>query len=122
MPNEWRPYSAFFYSDGDEAKFDAAWLKHIHRNSHHWQHWVLHEDSGGMKTVEMPTNDVYEMVADWCGAGRAITGRWLVKPWYESNKEKIILHPRSRKLAEALIESMESYTAQFPNRNLPNSR
>ncbi len=25
--------------------FNTAWLKHIHRNPHHWQHWVLFEDN-----------------------------------------------------------------------------
>lgn len=24
--------------------FNRAWLLHIHRNPHHWQHWVLIND------------------------------------------------------------------------------
>ena len=30
-------------------KFDLAWLMHQHRNPHHWQYWVLREDSGKIK-------------------------------------------------------------------------
>jgi len=56
------------------------------------QHWVLREDDGKTKYLEMPDNFAREMVADWCGAGRAITGKWEVWKWYEKNRERIMLH------------------------------
>jgi hypothetical protein len=85
-PREWSPYVEFFYgkaSDEAEASaaqdaFDRAWLFHQHSNPHHWQFWILREDDGGEKVLPMPRKYVYEMVADWMGAGRAITGRWEV--------------------------------------------
>ena len=54
-------------------RFDEAWLHHIHKNPHHWQYWLLREDDGGTKLIPIP--DVYrrEMLADWRGAGKAIT-------------------------------------------------
>jgi hypothetical protein len=44
------------------------------------------------------------MVADWMGAGRAITGKWEAKAWYEKNKATIILHDGTRKLVETILE------------------
>jgi hypothetical protein len=43
------------------------------------------------------------MVADWMGAGRAITGRWDVASWYEANAHKMVLHPDVRVQVENLI-------------------
>lgn len=130
LPTEWSPYVAMFYGPklfadyGDarhqfagalgplgverkkaerQSAFDLAWLHHQHRNPHHWQHWVLLEDDGDQKLLPMPEHFVREMVADWMGAGRAITGRWDVREWYAKNKTNIELHPDSRRLAESLI-------------------
>lgn len=124
-PNEWVPYMEHFYGDnlsekeiadvpGDyrhffvskerwAKKFDVAWLHHIHRNPHHWQYWVLREDDGGTITIEMPEKYMHEMVADWLGAGRAITGRWETEEWYQKNKSNMMLHDKTRKSVEAII-------------------
>ena len=129
LPSEWRAYATYFYASkpfadfGDarhwpgalgpadverimrerQDAFDVAWLKHQHRNPHHWQHWLLQEDDGDGKLVRMPDHFVREMVADWMGAGRAITGKWDVREWYAKNRTTIELHPDSRQLAEALL-------------------
>jgi hypothetical protein len=108
---EWSPYVRSFYGPWSYkqrplevvAAFDAAWLHHQHANKHHWQHWVLREDSGATKVLEMPDPLVREMVADWMGAGRAITGKWEVAAWYEANREKILLGPETRIRVEELI-------------------
>jgi hypothetical protein len=89
------------------AAFDRAWLHHQHANPHHWQHWVLREDSGATKVLEMPEPLVRDMVADWMGAGRAITGRWEVHSWYAANREKIFLHPATRDMVELLLRAYE---------------
>ena len=47
-----------------EDRFDAAWLHHQHNNPHHWQHWLLREDDGGTKALEMDHLYVVEMVCD----------------------------------------------------------
>lgn len=111
LPCEWRPYVASFYgpwkySDRPEnvvEAFDRAWLHHQRWNSHHWQHWVLREDSGATKALEMPIDDTFEMFCDWIGAGLAITGKREVWVWYEKNRDKIILNQCTRDLIEGLI-------------------
>jgi hypothetical protein len=105
-PAEWGPYVRTFY---DKAKsvpgeFNKAWLHHQHHNPHHWQHWLLQNDDGTKTCLEMPEDLVREMVADWMGAGRAITGKWEVATWYEKNKFKIQLHALTRMQVERLIE------------------
>jgi hypothetical protein len=47
-----------------EADFDRAWLRHLHRNKHHPQHWVLIEDSGAIVCLPMPYIYILEMIAD----------------------------------------------------------
>lgn len=61
-PDEWQPYAFYFYGEpfpdakwygdfrnwepwehtesGSKHAFNVAWLKHLHRNPHHWQHWL----------------------------------------------------------------------------------
>lgn len=112
-PAEWGPYVRSFYgpqprTDAVKAAFDAAWLHHQHRNAHHWQHWVLREDSGRTKVLPMPERLAREMVADWMGAGRAITGRWDVATWYEFNQGKILLADETRELVERLLRESRS--------------
>lgn len=105
-PAEWTPYVRTFYTEnGDQGAFDRAWLHHQHRNPHHWQHWLLREDDGPLKALAIPDDLVREMVADWMGAGRAITGRWDVASWYAANSDKIVLEPTTRARVEALIDA-----------------
>ncbi len=104
-PAEWGPYVAKFYGPlSDKEAFDAAWLHHQHRNAHHWQHHVLRRDDGTVEALEMPLPLVREMVADWMGAGRAITGRWEVGPWYAAHCRKMRLHPSTVREVERLLE------------------
>jgi len=90
-----------------DAAFDRAWLHHQHANPHHWQHWLLRMDDGPTVAIEMPEHFAREMVADWMGAGRAITGRWEVAEWYAKNRERIELHSQTRTLVDGLVAPRE---------------
>ena len=114
MPCEWFPYTEFFYGakptnetwkQWSKDRFDDAWLHHQHFNPHHWQHWVLKNDNGTTRALYMPVKFVREMVADWMGAGRAITGKWEAQAWYEKNKDKMVLHVSTQQLVERLLEN-----------------
>lgn len=112
LPDEWFPYVEFFYGawkDRGEtlsvrvlAAFNAAWLRHQHRNPHHWQYWRLREDDGGTKLLPMPEKYVREMLADWRGAGRA-QGFDKLGPWYEKNHRMIELERETRALLHSLM-------------------
>lgn len=112
-PCEWVPYREFFYgvrTPEVTAAFERAWLSHIHWNKHHWDHWCS-KDHGAFKALPMPDKYVREMVADWAGAGRAITGRWDLNVWYEKNRSEMLLHDGTSAAVSiylvALIQQLE---------------
>ena len=127
-PSEWFAYTEFFYGvaieilhevdgkiDTTEAEqvfaarkvaFNLAWLKHIHRNPHHWQNWRLRKDNGSTKLIPMPSKYVKEMLADWRGAGKA-QGFEEIGPWYEKRWRNIDLATETRDLLHSLMEPNE---------------
>jgi len=125
-PSEFIPYARYFYGEyksiqefnGDvrnrylsagcykekvEEDFNLAWLKHIHRNKHHWQYWLLQEDDGGLKKLEMKGSYIDEMISDWNGAGMAINGVNNTREWYLKNKENIKLNKFTRHIVETCL-------------------
>lgn len=120
-PVEWFPYVDKFYggpypeaNHGDmrlwfddkytqpwvDRRFDEAWNHHQKVNPHHWQWWVLLEDSGKVKPLDMPLRYRKEMLADWRGAGMAIKGIDETPEWYKKNRGKMQLHPETRQWVE----------------------
>lgn len=122
-PAEWGPYVRRFYGGGgNDEEFRAAWLHHIWKNPHHWEHWCSwaqtqieraegtslkdletflgYEPTGGVWASPIPKTYIREMLADWAGAGRAITGKWDVRTWFDENEDKMILHPDTRQILE----------------------
>jgi hypothetical protein len=83
--------------------FLQAWNSHQKHNKHHWQYWVLREDSGKTIALKMPERFVREMVADWAGASIAIRGFDDTLNWYEKNRTIMVLHDESREMVERLI-------------------
>ena len=124
-PDEFIPYARYFYGDyepwdkvklhmpgpsyslskeGVKEAFDAAWLKHQKRNPHHWQYWLLQNDTDGLQILEMPKKYALEMICDWIGAGLAITGKRDVWEWYEKNKDNMQLHPVTIHRVDIIVE------------------
>lgn len=124
LPDEWFPYVRFFYgkkgeptqrrdatgyykpTDTGNSAFDFAWLLHQKRADHHWQWWVLPEDEGGVKVLEMSDVARKEMIADWRGAGKA-QGSPNTWEWWEANKHKLQLHPTTRIWVEVEIAKLK---------------
>ena len=110
---EYEPYCEYFYghhqNDPDvQNEFDLAWLHHQHRNPHHWQHWVLREDDGSLKLLEMPHLYVIEMVCDHWSFSWMNNNLHEIFNWYYTNKnrEKMVLHPKTRELYESILEKI----------------
>lgn len=117
-PTEWFPYVETFFGnkpsprrkDGGydpnavSTKFDYAWLHHqTVGGKHHWQYWCLPLDTGGLRALPMPDKYRREMVADWRGAGRAISGSNDSISWYSANRSNMTLHPETREWVEREI-------------------
>ena len=75
----------------------------MNRNKHHWQYWLSIEPGRDPEPLKIPEIYVREMVADWIGAGIAITGEDNVLLWWNDNATNIWLHPDTREMVEVLI-------------------
>lgn len=84
---------------GDKA-FDRAWLLHQKIGRHHWQWWILPEDEGGIKVLDMEQPYLTEMLCDWSGAGRAQKAETSVAQWYNINKHKMQLSEKTKNWLE----------------------
>lgn len=119
LPSEWFTYVEYF--EGMHAakycgpsgpprhiqeSMDLSRLKHLHRNKHHWQHWVLREENGGTVSIFMPMAYVKEMLADW-RAGARVRGKSSIKEWFEVIHHKIELHPASWAILRGLMKPSE---------------
>lgn len=106
---EYEPYDAYFYGERDEDAFDVAWLHHIHHNPHHWQHWLLFEDEndGKPRPLEMPKEYALEMVADWWSFSWRSGNLREVFGWYDEHKDKIVLHPNTRRFVESVLGEID---------------
>lgn len=107
LPGEFLAYANHFYGTGQvfssyyckkddmgDATFNRACNYHYLRNKHHAEYWA---------GQEMPQKYVNEMIADWIGSSLAQgKGRRIIK-WYRLNKDKIPLHPETRKELEYSI-------------------
>jgi hypothetical protein len=91
LPDEYNAYADHFYrGTGTQKEFDRAWLLHIHRNPHHWQHWLLKEDNGNTKALDMPFIYIIEMICDWHSFS-AKKPESTAFNWFKDNKYKMVL-------------------------------
>ena len=108
---EYFAYCEYFYGKEKtteiEENFDLAWLHHQHNNPHHWQHWLLREDDGDMKALEMPEVCIIEMVVDWWSFSWKSGNLYEIFNWYENNKSKMLLHSSTLLKVEHILESMK---------------
>lgn len=111
---EYNAYDQYFYG-GIKTKeviqnFNKAWLKHIHLNPHHWQHWVLINDDSetGEIILDMPYGYIIEMICDWWSFSWKNGELFEIFNWYEKHKDYIKLSDRTRKIVEDILLKMKT--------------
>ena len=113
---EYNAYDAYFYgppatrkSSKTVQEFNAAFLRHIHKNPHHWQYWVLVHDDPDEKfeAIEMPLNYIFEMICDWWTFSWKANDLLEIFQWYDDHKAHMVLHPRTKKTVEYILAAME---------------
>lgn len=108
-PDEYAAYDAYFYGGNRSYAvvnaFNRAWLLHIHRNPHHWQHWILINDdsSEGEVLLEMPYNYIIEMICDWWSFSWQKGNLSEIFDWYDEHQKYIKLAPNTRKTVEDIL-------------------
>lgn len=112
--DEYNPYDAYFYGGNKSysvvQNFNRAWLMHIHRNPHHWQHWVLINDNPdeGEILLEMDYRYIVEMICDWWAFSWAKGKLKEIFTWWDEHKSYIKLHDNTRKTVENILEAMRN--------------
>ena len=107
--DEYDAYDIYFYGNNRSyavvEAFRRAWLLHIHRNPHHWQHWILINDdpNEGEILLEMPYNYIIEMVCDWWSFSWQKGDLSEIFDWYDEHSEYMKLAPNTRKTVEDIL-------------------
>ena len=122
LPSEFFPYAEHFHgkkahgiktgrdstgyykpTDTGDPAFDFAWMLHLKRNKHHWQWWILPEDYGGVKVLQISDKYRNEMICDWKGASKAQGHGGDIIDWWAANREKMVFHPHSREAIDFVV-------------------
>lgn len=111
--DEYEAYDAYFYGGNRSYQvvqaYNRAWLLHLHRNPHHWQHWVLINDDPeeGEVLLDMPMEYIIEMICDWWSFSWKTGNLYEIFNWYEEHKDHIKLSVRTRNIVENILENIE---------------
>lgn len=110
---EYHAYDVYFYGKNRSynvtRNFNYAWLHHIHENGHHWQHWVLFNDdpNNGMVALEMPYDDIVEMICDWWSFSWGNGKLDEIFKWYDEHKDYIKLAQETRRIVEDILSQIK---------------
>lgn len=111
--DEYDAYDKYFYGKNRSHKvvedFNRAWLLHIHRNPHHWQHFILIKDNPGEETVimKMPLQYVIEMICDWWSFSWKTGDLYEVFNWWNEHKDYIKLHDVTRMTVTNILSDIK---------------
>ena len=111
--DEYYAYDRYFYGTSRSFEvvedFNYAWLQHIHRNPHHWQHWVLINDdpNEGEKIIDMPYHYILEMVCDWWAFSWKADNLREIFNWYDKHEKYMKLSKKTRGEVEKILEQIK---------------
>lgn len=117
--DEYEAYDAYFYGGNRSYKvmenYRRAWLLHLHRNPHHWQHWVLINDDPkeGEIILDMPYNYILEMVCDWWAFSWSKGKLFEIFDWYDEHKAYIKLSNATRKAVDDILEKIREKLSEI---------
>ena len=112
-PEEYDAYDAYFYGNNRSysvvQNFKKAWLRHIHNNPHHWQHWILINDEPkeGTVVIDMPYIYVVEMICDWWSFSWTKGDLNEIFGWYEDRKDYMKLSANTLRSVEYILGKMK---------------
>lgn len=107
--DEYEAYDKYFYGGNRSyavvQDFRRAWLIHIHRNPHHWQHWILINDdpAEGEIIMDMPYNYIIEMICDWWAFSWSKGKLDEIFAWYDEHKNYMKISDNTRKIVDSIL-------------------
>lgn len=122
-PEEYCAYDDYFYGGNRTHlvvnNFNRAWLRHIHLNPHHWQHWILVRDepNEGTKALDMPPIYIVEMICDWWAFSWKSGNLYEIFEWWDKHKEYMILSPRTRNTVKAILDALKDTLDELKEAN-----
>lgn len=111
--SEYKAYDDYFYGGNRSyavvQNFKKAFLRHIHCNPHHWQHWVLIQDDpdNGELILDMPNEYIIEMICDWWSFSWSKGNLNEIFTWYDAHKDYIKLSSSTRFTVETILKRMK---------------
>ena len=132
-PSEFGRYARWHHGPEEQRnkwEWVAAWQHHLHRNSHHPEHYLVswHGDpdfyqvskvgevvAERILVLPVPEVCVREMVADWHAASKAYTGKWDIARWLTVNLPKMRLHTETVHLVDSIVREL-GYIHSHPMR------
>lgn len=112
--DEYDAYDKYFYGGNRSyavvQNFRRAWLRHIHMNPHHWQHWVLINDDPGEGEIvmDMPYLYIVEMICDWWAFSWSKGNLHEIFTWYDEHKKYMKLSNATRKSVEIILDKIRA--------------
>lgn len=110
IPSQYDAYDKYLFdphSDSTERDYRYAKLEHYNTNTHHWQYWILRDESGNI-ILDMPYECIIEMICDWWSYSWQCGDLFQIFDWYEEHKKKIKLSKRTRDTVEDILNKLEA--------------
>ena len=111
--DEYYAYDNYFYGGNRSyavvQDFNRAWLVHIHRNPHHWQHWILINDdpNEGENILDMDYTYILEMICDWWAFSWNSGDLTEIFKWYDQHKDYMKLSDKTRATVEDILHKIK---------------
>lgn len=119
--DEYDAYDKYFYGNNRSydvvQDFNRAWLKHIHRNPHHWQYWVLINDNPneGEIILDMPYGYIIEMLCDWWAFSFASDNLREIFNWFDVHSSYMKLSEETRKAVTIILAKIDAKLDELEN-------
>lgn len=88
--------------------YQKAWLNHIHKNTHHWQYWILVNDDPNESEVilDMEYRYVIEMICDWWSFSWKSGNLYEMFDWYNNHKQYMKLSSKTKLTVEDILKKI----------------
>jgi hypothetical protein len=93
-----------FKSKAKDVNFERAWHHHKMNNPHHPEYWLNPNRAGGNNPLSMPLIYIFEMIADWRGAGKTYGS--TLEDWAPNNVPNFLFEMNTMKRVYHLLNEM----------------